>query len=71
MDKDKKIARWFLFIGFILVAPFVIYSVYRLALWIILMIMTRNFAVLALISFFAGALCLLIGLLAYSHNHIY
>ena len=68
MDKHKKIARWLIVLGFILISPAVIGVIYSATLWVIRMIESKDIAALVTASFFTGLMCIIIGALLCSDN---
>lgn len=61
MDKHKKIARWFVILGFMLITPAVVGVIYRAVLWVIHMIESKDIVALVMASFFTGLMCVIIG----------
>lgn len=68
MDKHKKIARWLIVLGFILISPAVIGGIYSATLWVIRMIESKDIVALVTASFFTGLICIIIGTLLCSDN---
>ena len=68
MDKHKKIARWLIVLGFILISPAAIGIIYSAILWVIHMIESKDIVALVTASFFTGLMCVVIGALLCSDN---
>lgn len=61
MDKQKRIGNWFLIVGFILLAPGLIYFLYWFTMWIVQMIQEGDITKLIITSFLSGIALIFIG----------